>query len=60
MGEIPFISDEILAYLSRVFPDKCPEKGTKMEDVWYAAGQASVVRHLRQARERYVDQQLET
>lgn len=59
MDEVPYISDELLAYLSRIFPDKAPEKGTPMDAVWYAAGQASVARHLRTARERYVDQQME-
>ncbi len=55
----PYISDELLAYLTRMFPDRCPQPGTPTDKVWFLAGQASVVTHLRHARERGVDQQLE-
>lgn len=55
----PYISDELLAYLTRMFPDRCPQPGTPTDKVWFQAGQASVVTHLRIARERSVDHQLE-
>lgn len=47
MNDLPFISDELLEYLSKMFPDRCPTVGTPLDEVWYQAGQASVVRHLR-------------
>ena len=45
-GSIPFLSDALIKYLSETFPDRAPSRGTPIEDVWFTAGQASVVRHL--------------
>jgi len=37
------ISDELIAKLEEVFPNQCPNKGTKIEDIYWQAGAASVV-----------------
>ena len=42
------ISDNLLNELRRMFPDKCPALGVAQEEVWYRAGQASVVRKVEQ------------
>ena len=40
------ISDDLLNELRKLFPDKCPALGIRQEEVWYCAGQASVVKKL--------------
>jgi hypothetical protein len=48
----PAISDALIEYLNRNFPDRCPELGMTAQEVWMAAGSARVIRHLRAVRER--------
>lgn len=43
---VPYISDDLLEYLQRVFPDKCPDLTATDRKVWYDAGAVSVVRHI--------------
>lgn len=40
------ITDTQARVLDEVFPDRCPVKGTSMEDIWFAAGARSVVNWL--------------
>ena len=42
------INDELLNELRKLFPDKCPALGLRQEEVWFCAGQASVVKKLEQ------------
>ena len=42
------IQDHLLDELKRLFPDASPQLGTPPEEVWFRAGQASVVRKLEQ------------
>jgi len=42
----PAIPDELLVALAREFPDRCPTRGMTVEEVWLAAGAASVTRWL--------------
>jgi hypothetical protein len=43
----PPITSELIAYLEHVFPDKSADLGWPEREVWFRAGQAYVVRHLR-------------
>lgn len=45
------VTQELLELLDPIFPNQCPSPGTTMDDIWFAAGQASVVQFLRAAHE---------
>lgn len=45
-SKTPFITDDLLDYLQRVFPDKAPDLSATDRKVWYDAGAVSVVRHI--------------
>lgn len=45
--QAPAVSAVLVEWLEEIFRDRCPERGMTMEDVWFAAGAASVVRKLR-------------
>lgn len=42
----PVIKEELIKYLDGLFPDKCPELKETEKEVFYKAGQRSVVNHL--------------
>ena len=41
------ISQELINYLEKQFPDKCPDLKDNERKVWFKAGQSSVVSHLK-------------
>lgn len=43
---LPLISKELITYLAELFPDKCPELKDSEKEIFYKAGQRSVVNHL--------------
>lgn len=43
----PQITDGLLQYLERVYPDKCPEPNETDREIWMNRGAVGVVRHLR-------------
>lgn len=43
---LPPIDQRLIAHLEALYPDRAPNPGMVMEEVWFKAGQASVVRHL--------------
>ena len=45
-SKIPFITDELLDYLQRIYPDRCPEPTQSERDIWISRGAVGVVRHL--------------
>lgn len=51
MRGCPPISDEVLNYLSKVYPDKCPKPEMSEREIWMAVGAADVVRRLKNAEE---------
>lgn len=48
----PPISQELLVYLARLYPDRCPDPKWPERKVWMEAGAADVVRKLRAEHER--------
>jgi hypothetical protein len=40
------ITEKIIGYLKRKFPDKSPDLTDNEKEIWFKAGQVSVVRHL--------------
>ena len=40
------INERIINYLKRKFPDKSPELSESEKEIWFKAGQVSVVKHL--------------
>ena len=42
------ITQELIDYLKKQFPDKSPDINDKERTVWFKSGQASVVKHLKQ------------
>jgi len=47
----PKISKEIIEYLDKLFPDKCPNITDDEKNVWYKTGQRSVVNHLKKEKQ---------
>lgn len=45
--KLPHVTPELIEFLAQMFPDQCPRLGTPMEQVWFRAGEANVVRALR-------------
>jgi hypothetical protein len=44
---IPYIEPAIIQYLEELYPDKSPDLSMEEKLIWFAAGQVSVVRHLK-------------
>ena len=42
----PLISEELINYLEKLFPDKCADLKDTEKEVFYKSGQRSVVNHL--------------
>ncbi len=47
MKGIPHVSEDLLEYIERLYPDKSPSLKTPEREVWFRAGQASVAVKLR-------------
>jgi hypothetical protein len=45
--QAPAVSQALLDYLIRLYPDRCPDPAETDREVWMAAGAAKVVRKLR-------------
>tara|TARA_R100000781_G_scaffold22067_1_gene16402 strand:- start:3010 stop:3183 length:174 start_codon:yes stop_codon:yes gene_type:complete len=43
----PNIDKQIVDYLEEVYPDKAPDINMEEKQIWFNAGQVSVVRHLK-------------
>lgn len=56
----PPISKGLVEWLSRLFPDRCPDALMPDREVWIAAGAAKVVRKLRTEHEQQTRNVLET
>lgn len=46
MVALPPISERLVSALAQQFPDRAPDLQWNEKEVWFRAGQASVVRHL--------------
>ena len=46
MDKVPFIEDNLLEYLRRIFPDVSPEPNELDRVIWINRGAVGVVRHL--------------
>lgn len=44
-----FVSLELLARLSELFPERCARPGMDLADIWMEAGEQRVIRKLRDA-----------
>ena len=42
----PRISEELIEYLERLFPNQCAELDQEEKEIFYKSGQRSVVNHL--------------
>lgn len=45
-SKIPYITDELLDYLQRLYPDRSPEPDASDRAIWMSRGAVGVVRHL--------------
>lgn len=43
---LPVITDELIQALNAVFPNRCPDLSFSDREVWYRAGERSVVNYL--------------
>ena len=46
LNKIPFITDELLDYLQRLYPERSPEPEMTERTIWMNRGAVGVVRHL--------------
>jgi len=46
--EKPLLSEELIKYLDKLFPDKCAELKEDERLIFYKSGQRSVVNHLKE------------
>ena len=46
--KIPSISEELIGYLDKLFPDKCADLKDTDKEIFYKSGQRSVVNHLKE------------
>jgi len=44
--EIPVLKEELIEYLEVLFPEQCADLNDRERDIFYKAGQRSVVKHL--------------
>ncbi|QLF88181.1 hypothetical protein Eyrgjafa_gp_36 [Pelagibacter phage Eyrgjafa EXVC018P] len=44
--EIPILSEELIDYLDKSFPEKCADLQENEKQIFYKSGQRSVVKHL--------------
>ena len=44
--KIPIIREDLIKYLSSLFPDKCPDLKDSEREIYFKSGQRSVVNHL--------------
>ena len=47
-SKIPVITEEIIDYLDKLFPDKCADLKDTDKEIFYKSGQRSVVNHLKE------------
>jgi len=48
MRNKPLITEELLNYLEKMFPEKCAELKQSEREIFYQSGQRSVVKHIRE------------
>jgi len=49
--KLPTVTLELLEYLETIFPDKCPDRGSSVEDIYVKIGNVQVIRKLRSLHE---------
>ena len=47
-SKIPVITEEMIDYLDKLFPDKCADLKDTEKEIFYKSGQRSVVNHLKE------------
>lgn len=47
-SKIPVITEEMINYLDKLFPDKCADLKDTDKEIFYKSGQRSVVNHLKE------------
>ena len=47
-SKIPVITEEMIDYLDKLFPDKCADLEDTDKEIFYKSGQRSVVNHLKE------------
>lgn len=58
MASRPHISQELIAYLQELYPDKAPDPSVIDRELWVNVGGVRVVRHLKQLFDEQVEHQL--
>ena len=48
MANKPLLTEELIAYLEDLFPDRCADINDNERTIFYKSGQRSVVNHLRE------------
>lgn len=51
MGYVPVIDEKVVSLLAEQFPDQAPSLDLTDKEVWFRAGQVSVVRWLKKHRD---------
>lgn len=56
--KVPYVSEDLLQFLERVYPDKVPERSDADRLIWIKCGEVGVVRYLRRLYEDQHEEQL--
>ena len=59
MKHLPEISKELVEYLESICPDSAPDLKTPEREIWFDAGKADLVRHLKSIHEEQSNTMLE-
>jgi len=44
--KVPIISEHLVEYLQKAYPDRCPDIDDEDREIWFHCGAVSVVKHL--------------
>lgn len=55
---LPPVTKELVDWVEKTFPDRCPDAGMTDREVWLAAGAAKVARKLRQIHEELLERSI--
>lgn len=54
----PHVTQQLIDYLSIIYPDRCPHPSMTDREIWIAAGGAQVVKHLNMLLQEQIEHQL--
>lgn len=54
----PHVTQQLIDYLTKIFPDQCPNRTMSDREIWIAVGSVCVVKHLNMLLQEQIEHQL--